>query len=99
MTDSGSFSINSFVNHAKYEKFEQELEALFEELITQQQQKVLQTARIRLSHLTADDILNPHDFPDLMRDPIFNYEEGLAAGLMTAQMAIRARLLQLLKRS
>lgn len=67
-----------------------ELEKLFEELISQQNEKVLKIARQRLPHLTADDILNPHDFPELLADPIFNYEEGLAAGLMTAQMAVRA---------
>ena len=44
------------------------LEALFEELITQQQDKVLRLARTRIPHLTADDILNPHDFPELMMD-------------------------------
>lgn len=70
---------------------ETQLNLLFEELITQQNQKVLQTARSLLPHLTADDILNPHDFPELMQNPIFNYEEGLAAGLMAAHFAVRAR--------
>jgi hypothetical protein len=73
---------------------ENRLEELFEELITRQQEKVLQIARVRLPHLTGDDILNPNDFPELMADPVFNYEEGIAAGLMTAQMAVRARLLR-----
>ncbi len=75
-------------------EIEVRIESLFEELISQQQNKVLQTARNHLPHLTADDILNPHDYPQLMADPIFNYEEGLAAGLMAAQMAIRARVLR-----
>jgi hypothetical protein len=74
--------------------FEKTLEELFEELIAHQQTKVLQTARQRIPHLTGDDILNPHDFPELMTDPIFNYEEGIAAGLMAAQMAVRARVLR-----
>lgn len=74
--------------------FEKQIEALFEELISQQQTKVLHTARAHLAHLTFDDILNPHDYPELMADPIFNYEEGLAAGLLTAQMAIRSRILK-----
>jgi hypothetical protein len=73
---------------------ELQLETLFEEMITHQQNKVLQTARARLPHLTGDDVLNPHDFPELMMDPIFNYEEGLAAGLMAAQFAVRARVLR-----
>ncbi len=72
----------------------QKIETLFDELITQQQAKVLATARSRLPHLTGDDILNPHDFPELMMDPIFNYEEGIAAGLITAQIAVRARILR-----
>ena len=69
-------------------------EDLFEELISQQQRKVLSLARQRLPHLTGEDILNPHDFPELVRDPVFNYEEGLASGIMTTQMAIRARILR-----
>ena len=75
------------------EGLEHALESLFEEMVTQQQNKVLDTARQRLPQLTADDILNPHDFPELMADPIFNYEEGIAAGILAAQMAIRARVL------
>lgn len=66
------------------------IELLLDELITQQQAKVLHIARMHLPHLTADDILNPHDYPQLLADPIFNYEEGLAAGLLAAQAAIRA---------
>lgn len=70
------------------------IEQLFEELLTQQNQKVLNQARIHVPHLTGDDVLNPHDYPQLMADPIFNYEEGLAAGLMAAQVAVRARVLR-----
>lgn len=69
-------------------------EKLFEELISQQNDKVLRQARLHIPHLTGDDILNPHDFPQLMTDPVFNYEEGLAAGLMAAQVAVRARILR-----
>ena len=84
-----SLKSNEFIN-----TFEERLEELFGELITQQQKKVLDLARERLPHLTADDILNPDDFPALMSDPIFNYEEGLATGIMAAHVAIRARLLR-----
>ena len=73
---------------------ESKVEALFDELITQQHAKMLQTARNHIPHLTFEDILNPHDYPKLMTDPVFNYEEGLAAGLMAAQFAIRARVLR-----
>ena len=80
-----------------FEEMESQLEALMNELVEHQQAKVLQVARARLSHLTGDDILNPQDFPQLMSDPFFNYEEGLAAGLMAAQIAIRARVLRPLR--
>lgn len=73
---------------------EEQFEKLFAELIDHQQKKVLAVARSRIPHLTGDDILNPHDFPELMADPIFNYEEGIAAGLMSAQIAVRARILR-----
>ncbi len=72
-----------------------ELEALMNELVSHQERKVLQLARSRLPHLTGDDILNSHDFPQLAQDPIYNYEEGIAAGLLSAQIAIRARARQL----
>jgi hypothetical protein len=71
-----------------------QVESLFEELIAQQHAKMLQYARNHIPHLTFEDILNPHDYPKLMADPVFNYEEGLAAGLMAAQFAMRARVLR-----
>ena len=78
-------------------EIESQIEALFVELIEQQQAKVLKTARERIPHITTDDILNPNDHPSLMVDPVFNYEEGLASGLMAAQIAVRARVLRSLK--
>ena len=78
--------------HPQSKPLEQALEDLFEEMIRHQQAKVLAIARTRLSYLTGDDILNPHDYPELMVDPIFNYEEGIASGLMAAQVAVRRTL-------
>jgi hypothetical protein len=71
---------------------EDQVSVLLDEMIDQQQKKVLTIARERLPHLTGDDILNPQDFPELMMDPIFNYEEGIASGLLAAQIAIRAQI-------
>lgn len=65
---------------------------LLEPMIAQQREKVLATARRRVPYLTGDDILNPHDFPELERAPEFHYEDGILAGLLAAQMALRARL-------
>ena len=42
--------------------------------------------------LTPEDLRNPQDFAALVRDPEFNYEDGLLAGLRSAHMAIRAEL-------
>ena len=71
---------------------ELKFETFMDQLIAQQQEKVLQIARSVCPHLTPDDILNPHDFPELMSHPTFNYEEGLATGLMTAQIGLRSHL-------
>ncbi len=69
-----------------------QFEHLFDELVRHQQAKVLKIAQLHLPHVTQDDIMNPNDFPVLMADPIFNYEDGLASGLVAAQIAVRARL-------
>ena len=61
-------------------------------MIEMQNRKVLNRARLCLPHLTGDDILNPHDYPLLDHDPIFNYEEGLASGLLAAQTAVQAEM-------
>ena len=68
------------------------LEALFDQMISQQRAKVLAVARSLDPRLTEDDILSPHDFEELAGDPRFNYEDGLLAGLISAQIAVRARL-------
>lgn len=71
---------------------EDPIEKLFNELIDQQQCKVLNLARERIKHLTGDDINNPQDYSILREDPVFNYEDGILTGLLTAQMAVRAAL-------
>ncbi len=69
-----------------------ELEALFEELIAHQRKKVLAEARRLDPQLTEDDVQQPHDFPALAQNPEWNYEDGILAGYLAAQMAVRARL-------
>ena len=60
------------------------------ELIAQQEAKLAACAARIAPHLTADDLLQPHDVPALARDPGFNYEDGVLAGLRSAAAAIRA---------
>ena len=69
-----------------------ELEALLHELIVHQHKKVFDFARRLDSSLTEDDIQQPHDFPALAQNPEWNYEDGVLAGYLAAQMAIRSRL-------
>ena len=68
-----------------------DFEILFDEMIAQQRAKVLEIARAANPRLTEDDILSPYDFPELADNSRFNYEDGLLAGLISAQIALRAR--------
>jgi hypothetical protein len=74
------------------EKLAAELERLFDELVAHQRKKVLGEARRLDPALTEDDVQQPHDFPALARSPEWNYEDGILAGYLAAQMAVRARL-------
>lgn len=65
-------------------------EALFESMITAQRAKVLRIARELVPSLTPDDVLNPHDFPELDQDAQYNFEDGILSGYISAQMAVRA---------
>ena len=65
---------------------------LLEEMIVRQREKVLAVARRIEPTATFDDTLQPHDNPRISANPIFQYEDGILAGLIAAQMAIRARL-------
>jgi hypothetical protein len=63
---------------------------LLTQMIDQQERKLLQLAREIVPDLTPEDLRNPQDFSALVRDPQFNYEDGLLAGLRSAHMAVRA---------
>ncbi|MEO7093593.1 MAG: hypothetical protein ABI175_10105 [Polyangiales bacterium] len=56
---------------------------------TVQANKVIELARRLLPGLTAEDIRNPHDFPDL-DDPDWQYEDGVLAGIQSVRIALRA---------
>jgi hypothetical protein len=69
-----------------------QLETLFEQLITQQRQRVATLARRLNPRLTDDDLLSPVDVPELAQSPEWNYEDGVLHGFLAAQMAIRQTL-------
>jgi hypothetical protein len=55
---------------------------------------VLELGRRIHPGLTAEDIRNPQDFPRLMASAEWNFEDGILAGLQSAHIALRARLLE-----
>jgi ferritin-like protein len=68
-----------------------DLEELFAELIAHQRKRVLEHARRLNPRLTEDDIQQPQDFPELYGNSEWQYEDGILAGYLAAQMAVRAR--------
>ncbi len=66
--------------------------SLLDEMIVRQRAKVLAIARRIEPNATFDDTLQPHDNPKIDAHPLFQFEDGLLAGLLAAQAAIRARL-------
>ena len=62
-----------------------------DEAITHQRAKLLAVANRINPRLTPDDVLSPGDFPELTNDPLFNYEEGLLAGLISARALILSK--------
>jgi len=64
-------------------------------LLEQQESKVLAMGRRIHPGLTNEDIRNPQDFEDLASNPQWNFEDGILAGIRSAHMALRARLIEL----
>ena len=63
---------------------------MLDEMITQQEQKLLKLGREIIPHLTSDDVLQPNDFEQLENHPLFRFEEGILKGLQAAKMALLA---------
>jgi hypothetical protein len=70
------------------------IDRLLGQMVAQQERKLLNLARQVVPGLTPEDLRNPQDFPLLVRDPAFNFEDGLLAGLRSAHMAVRAEIKQ-----
>ena len=65
---------------------------IIQEMVDQQRDKVLKVARELVPDATPEDIRNPHDFPELSTDTLFNYEDGILAGYLSLQAALHSRL-------
>ncbi len=64
---------------------------ILEEMIEGQKRELLKCGRHFVPTLTAEDMLQPNDYPLLEQNPHFRYEEGVLAGLLSAQMALRSK--------
>ena len=64
-------------------------ELLLQDMIEHQHAKVLKVAREIVPDATPEDIRNPQDFPNLVADTLFNYEDGILTGYLTLQTALR----------
>lgn len=71
---------------------EERIDQLFDAMIEQQRAKVLRLAREALPYLSPEDVMNPDDHPELKAHPTFDYEDGILAGLIAAQIAFRAEI-------
>lgn len=75
---------------ANSNQFFEATELLLQQMVDQQRAKVLRLAREAVANLGPEDVLNPHDHPELKAHPTFEFEDGILSGLISAQMAIRA---------
>lgn len=73
-----------------------ELEQVLDAQHKQQVSKAQALAQRLRPDLTAEDILNPDNFSEIISNPDFMYEDGQAAGILAAKMAVRATLKNLL---
>lgn len=69
------------------------VDALLEEMIVHQRAKVSTKAQQLLPGCSWEEVMNPDGVPALQNDPLFNYEDGILAGTIAAQMALRAQIL------
>ena len=67
------------------------IEVLLNEMIAQQRMTLLKCGRRLVPQLVEDDLWQPNDFPILENNPVFRYEEGILAGYMSLQSALRAQ--------
>ena len=84
----GNYSFNAEQHQAAL-NFLERSERLFEGMISQQRMKVLRLAREAVPRISPEDVMNPDDYPELKAHPTFDYEDGILAGLIAAQVALR----------
>ena len=68
----------------------QSVEALLEEMISSQRERLRSLAMRIAPHLTEDDLLQPHDHREIRNHPDFQFEDGILAGYLAVRAALRA---------
>lgn len=71
-----------------------DVETVLERLISQQRDKVVEVALDILPHLTPEQVQNPQAYPEIAEDAMFNFEDGVLAGLMSARLALRSNIFE-----
>lgn len=70
----------------------QVIEDLLDGLVEQQRLRVQDLGERLVPGITPEDLRNAHDFGELQSDADFQYQDGILAGLLSAQHALRAEL-------
>lgn len=68
------------------------LEELLSKMLEAQKNKAQKVAQSIVPGLTSEDLLNPDNFPAIMTSADYIYEDGIAAGILSAKIAVRAAL-------
>lgn len=63
---------------------------IINEMIDAQQTHLLALGRRIVPNLTPEDLLQPNDYEELENEPLFRYEEGILAGMLSIRMALKA---------
>jgi hypothetical protein len=80
---------------ADLEQLFAEIDAVLERLISQQRNKIKEVALDIVPHLAPEQMQDPHDYPEVADDAMFNFEDGVLAGLMSARMALRTNVFEI----
>ena len=67
-----------------------QIASLLDEMIEGQRTVLFNYGKKIVPTLTIEDLWQPNDFPELENNPLFRYEEGLLAGILAVQVALRA---------
>ena len=82
------FEISANFSLSKMNFDNSSINKILDKMIKHQETKVLKIGRELVPDITLDDIRNPQDFPELNKDAIFNYEDGILTGYLSVKIAL-----------